>query len=349
MTSLPGTLHMTTIGKRFIQRTHDKSSPRIVDRRTRAVLDAVLSEKRGKALEAYLRATKDIALLLLPLLFPLLFASVAQARSGTLSGTVVTPGGEPLPFVNIVLEGTLLGTTTNKVGAFSFTDLADGEYTVLATMVGRQNGKVTTRIPGAVDLRIILEERVVDLPVFTVQNSMTGGAATARKEGGSAWYIGPKEIEQFAYTDVSRMLRSVPGVNIQEEDGFGLRPNIGLRGAGPERTSKITVMEDGVLDEAEREQIYIEAKRLHISEREVESMIEKVQRERKMSEGSQLPLKQMADNPEVAFEHFRTSIGHLRQIIAAGNQEKVSQLFEQAGRATEAEKAIWRQLTARQG
>lgn len=108
-------------------------------------------------------------------------------------------------------------------------------------------------------------------------------------------------------------------------------------------------MEDGVLDEAEREQIYIEAKRLHISEREVESMIEKVQRERKMSEGSQLPLKQMADNPEVAFEHFRTSIGHLRQIIAAGNQEKVSQLFEQAGRATEAEKAIWRQLTARQG
>lgn len=106
-------------------------------------------------------------------------------------------------------------------------------------------------------------------------------------------------------------------------------------------------MDDGVLDEAEREQIYIEAKRLHISEREVENLIERVQRERKMSEGAQLPLKQMAENPEVAFEHFRTSIGHLRQIIAAGNQEKVAQLFEQAGRATDAEKAIWRQLTAR--
>ena len=106
-------------------------------------------------------------------------------------------------------------------------------------------------------------------------------------------------------------------------------------------------MDDGVLDEAEREQIYIEARRLHISEREVENLIERVQRERKMSEGAQLPLKQMAENPEVAFEHFRTSIGHLRQIIAAGNQEKVAQLFEQAGRATDAEKAIWRQLTAR--
>jgi Fe(3+) dicitrate transport protein len=56
-----------------------------------------------------------------------------------------------------------------------------------------------------------------------------------------------KRIKTFNYDDVSRILRTVPGLTIQEEDGFGLRPNIGMRGTSPNRSEKITLMEDGVL------------------------------------------------------------------------------------------------------
>ena len=74
-----------------------------------------------------------------------------------------------------------------------------------------------------------------------------GSKFEAKNRTGSSYYISSEEIKRFNYTDVNRTLRSVPGVNVYEEDGFGLRPNISLRGTSPERSAKITLMEDGVL------------------------------------------------------------------------------------------------------
>jgi Fe(3+) dicitrate transport protein len=68
-----------------------------------------------------------------------------------------------------------------------------------------------------------------------------------RTEAGSATLISEVELEKFNFDDINRVLYNVPGINIREEDGFGLRPNIGFRGATPERSKKITIMEDGIL------------------------------------------------------------------------------------------------------
>ncbi len=80
-----------------------------------------------------------------------------------------------------------------------------------------------------------------------VTKPMLGSKFQARNRTGSAYFLSPEEIAKLEYTDVIRMLRSVPGVNMYEEDGYGLRPNISLRGTKAERSERVSIMEDGVL------------------------------------------------------------------------------------------------------
>jgi Fe(3+) dicitrate transport protein len=77
--------------------------------------------------------------------------------------------------------------------------------------------------------------------------SIIGQSQQLKKETGSAYVLTQEQLAQFEFDDIHRVLQSVPGVYIREEDGYGLRPNIGIRGATTERSSKITIMEDGVL------------------------------------------------------------------------------------------------------
>src|SRR5688572_13826478 len=44
----------------------------------------------------------------------------------------------------------------------------------------------------------------------------------------------------------SEALRKVPGINVRDEEGFGLRPNIGIRGINPTRSTKVLLLEDGI-------------------------------------------------------------------------------------------------------
>ena len=48
-------------------------------------------------------------------------------------------------------------------------------------------------------------------------------------------------------TDIQKILTAVPGLYMRTEEGYGLRPNISIRGTAIERSGKVTIMEDGVL------------------------------------------------------------------------------------------------------
>jgi Fe(3+) dicitrate transport protein len=72
------------------------------------------------------------------------------------------------------------------------------------------------------------------------------GTKLARTPG-SAHVINRQQLERQELDDAGKILQQVPGVYVRIEDGIGLRPNIGIRGANPDRSKKLTLMEDGIL------------------------------------------------------------------------------------------------------
>jgi Fe(3+) dicitrate transport protein len=83
----------------------------------------------------------------------------------------------------------------------------------------------------------------VDLAPITV----VGDAVNIPQIAGSAAVIDEQQIQRQTYTNPNRVLQQVPGVYVREEDGFGNFPNISLRGADGGRSSKLTIMEDGIM------------------------------------------------------------------------------------------------------
>ena len=73
-----------------------------------------------------------------------------------------------------------------------------------------------------------------------------GGEANLTNLGGAGQILGKKELEDAHVFTVNEALRKVPGVNARDEEGFGLRPNIAMRGLNPTRSTKITLLEDGL-------------------------------------------------------------------------------------------------------
>ena len=76
---------------------------------------------------------------------------------------------------------------------------------------------------------------------------INGSIENTQTLSGSAQKIDEIALEQLNTADIHEVVTKIPGVYVREEDGYGLRPNIGIRGAASERSQNITLMEDGIL------------------------------------------------------------------------------------------------------
>ena len=88
----------------------------------------------------------------------------------------------------------------------------------------------------------VSDNKEITLPAVSVIEQREG----ISRAPGSVSVLDKQTLEDSRVFTVNEALRKLPGVHVRDEEGFGLRPNIGIRGLNPTRSTKITLLEDGI-------------------------------------------------------------------------------------------------------
>jgi Fe(3+) dicitrate transport protein len=196
---------------------------------------------------------KPAVLFLTAVLIPALVQpSGAQNRSGTLSGSVLDQSGAAIAGASVSIRRDATGfvrqVTSNRDGGFQIADLAPGEYAVTVTNAGFTLATQRLMVLSGQSARIELTLQVGSLneDVVVLASEVAGNSERLRRLPGSVDVVDRETLDRSNVMTTNEALRKIAGINVRDEEGLGLRPNIGIRGLNPTRSTKVLLLEDGI-------------------------------------------------------------------------------------------------------
>ncbi len=156
---------------------------------------------------------KSIQLILVLFLAGIFSTSFCQT---IINGNVVTKQGEPIPGVNIFIEGTYDGASSDSTGNFRFKTNENGFKILKATFIGFKPWQQEVEVKGTITVTIEMTESVNTLDAVTI----TAGSFAAADEN-RASIMKPLDVytTPSANGDIMAAMRTMPGTQASPDDG----------------------------------------------------------------------------------------------------------------------------------
>ncbi|MCH7887358.1 MAG: TonB-dependent receptor [Candidatus Marinimicrobia bacterium] len=174
------------------------------------------------------------------------FSDLFAQSTASISGSVIdSDTKKPLVGANVFIEKSGVGASTDTEGRFLIPSVSDGIYILTCSYIGYEKESITLTIRNGqspfVEFRIAA--KVLEFPQISVIGI---GRMSLQRIPGSGTLISSARLLNTKPLSGNEILRQVPGVHVQEEEGLGLRANISIRGLNPDRSRTVLMLEDGV-------------------------------------------------------------------------------------------------------
>jgi len=187
-------------------------------------------------------------------LFLAAYAGTALAVDGeaTVRACVIDAAGAAVPGAAVTLRRTAVGferrAQTDGAGCAVVPGLPAGDYQVSASRPGFALATVALSLPAGErrEVQLVLQPGTFAEEITVVAARLAGSPEAVQRVPGSIHVLDRETLESSRVCSTAEALRKAPGLMMRDEEGFGLRPNVGIRGLNPTRSSKVLLLEDGV-------------------------------------------------------------------------------------------------------
>lgn len=191
-----------------------------------------------------------ITITLFALIFNLSININAQSEKYILTGNIKDTNGGAVGGASVKIKSPNTGierkTVSGDGGEFKFDNLTNDFYQIIVTAENFATATQKINVRQTNFINLTLQPESVAEYVSVTSSYLAGTSEALERTAGSIETIDKDTLKKSRVFNFSEALRKVSGVNVRDEEGFGLRPNIGIRGTNPTRSTKILLLEDGI-------------------------------------------------------------------------------------------------------